>query len=635
MIWRQDHKIGAVFADEISVANTAGSRHRAQQERSAAWDTEDGEKYPIIYHRGSKVGTMPHHSEPTAWISDEFGAPPVGSSANPVPLDGVIDRIAHGLSRVPRWLPPVNVAAVSILAWWTAFGLERSSGGSHIGSTTTALFGAVLTLGAAVLVRALERADQLHGRLEQAVMDAEVDPLTGLPERKAITVEIEARLGDQRGDSLVGVLFCDLDRLKVVNDSLGHEAGDQVLRTAADRIRETIRADDAVGRFAGDKFVVVTGELRTQRDLELLAERLVSTLSEPIELAEGSTEVVSASVGIAWAVPGDVDGLDAPGELIRNADSAMQMAKSDGGAGFATFDPTVRARSVARLELEQDLRRGIKQNELVVHYQPIVDVTTGDAERYEALIRWNHPVRGMIHPADFLSVAAESVLIVDIGNLVLREACHQAVRWSEMTGRQVTVAVNMAERQLLDPGLVGSVTRALAESGLAPHQLELEITEELIMERLDRALLVLRQLELAGVKLGIDDFGTSQASLARLQNLAMVSTLKIDRIFVEGVANESIDRNVVTAIVALASDIEMSIVAEGVETQEQATVLKDLGVHYQQGFLHQRPGPPEMMTRYLERLQNGPAETMDDETFDAAVIKTIEAAVADGTAIEQ
>jgi EAL domain-containing protein (putative c-di-GMP-specific phosphodiesterase class I) len=278
---------------------------------------------------------------------------------------------------------------------------------------------------------------------------------------------------------------------------------------------------------------------------------------------------------------------------------------------------------VARLELEQDLRRGIEKDELVVHYQPIVDVETGDAERYEALIRWNHPVRGMIHPADFLSVAAESSLIVDIGNLVLRRACHQAVRWSEMTGRPITVAVNVAERQLLDLGLVGSVTRALAESGLPPQQLELEITEELIMERLDRALLVLRQLELAGVKLVIDDFGTSQASLARLQSLAMVSTLKIDRVFVEGLANESVDRNIVTAIVSLASGIGMSIVAEGVEQQGQADVLRSLGVRYQQGFLYQRPGPPEKMTRYLHRLQHGSGTLIDHETFDAEVAKAM------------
>ncbi|MDH3294204.1 MAG: EAL domain-containing protein [Acidimicrobiia bacterium] len=539
------------------------------------------------------------------------------------PVERFVDAAAAALGRVPRWLLPVNVAAVTILAWWAAFGLEQATGGTHLGSTLTLVFGVVLTVAVTVFVKALEQIRQLQLRVEQAATDADVDPLTGLMTRKAIAADIQRRLDDQRVECLIGVLFCDLDRLKVVNDSLGHEAGDKVLQVAAQRISRVLRSDDSIGRFAGDKFVIVTSGLRTPRDLELLADRLVTVLSQPTALTDASTQVISASVGIAWSVGEDGTGhYDVSADLLRDADSAMQVAKAEGGGNYAVFDSSVRARAVARLELEQDLRRGIAENELVVHYQPIVDVETGDAERYEALVRWNHPVRGMIHPADFLSVAAESSLIVDIGDRVLHRACHQAVRWTQMTGRPITVAVNVAERQLLDLGLVGSVTKALAESGLPPDQLELEITEELIMERLDRALLVLRQLELAGVKLVIDDFGTSQASLARLQSLAMVSTLKIDRIFVEGLANESVDRNIVTAIVSLASSIGMSIVAEGVEQADQAAVLRALGVRYQQGFLYQRPGPPEMMIRYLQRLQESP-DVLDGESFDAAVAKAM------------
>jgi diguanylate cyclase (GGDEF)-like protein len=547
------------------------------------------------------------------------------------PVERAIDKIAPALGRVPRWLVPVNVAAVAILAWWSALGLEQATASTHIGSTLTLIFGVALTVTVAFTVRALEKIRDLNTRIEEVSSDAGIDQLTGLMTRKAVAADIEQRLAERGVDRLTGVLFCDLDRLKVVNDSLGHEAGDKVLQVAAQRISRVLRPDDAIGRFAGDKFVIVTGGLRTPRDLELLAERLVAVLSQPTSLGQNSTQVVSASIGIAWSVDGDsADGYQSAAELLRDADSAMQVAKSEGGACYAVFEPSVRARAVARLELEQDLRRGIKEDELVVHYQPIVDVESGDAERYEALIRWNHPVRGMIHPADFLSVAAESNLIVDIGHLVLHRACHQAVRWTEMTGHPITVAVNVAERQLLDLGLVGSVTRALAESGLPPHQLELEITEELIMERLDRALLVLRQLELAGVKLVIDDFGTSQASLARLQSLAMVSTLKIDRIFVEGLANESIDRNIVTAIVALASSIGMSIVAEGVEQAAQAEVLRGLGVRYQQGFLYQRPGPPEMMARYLQQLQQNRLKLVDQVTIDAAAKAILKDSISDG-----
>ncbi len=535
-------------------------------------------------------------------------------------LERAFDAIARALATVPRWMLPINVAAVAMLAWITVAAMERSGTVRPLSSALALAFGLLLVISAALVAQAMEIIDHLRARIEVVQAEHSVDPLTGLMARAAISADIKQRLADRSQEYLVGVLFCDLDRLKVVNDSLGHEAGDQILQVAAQRIRRVIRADDSIGRFGGDKFVVVTSALRTPRDLEVLARRLVEALSEPTVLADESTQVVSASVGIAWSAD-DKETADPerPATLLRDADSAMQVAKVEGGAGFSLFDPSVRARTVARLELEQDLRRGIKDDELVVHYQPIVDVISGDAVRYEALVRWNHPVRGMIHPADFLSVAAESSLIVDIGDQVLRQACHQAVRWTEMTGRPITVAVNVAERQLLDLGLVGLVTRALAESGLAPGQLELEVTEELIMERHDRALLVFRQLEMAGVKLVIDDFGTSQASLARLQNLAMVSTLKIDRVFVEGLANESIDRNVVTAIVSLAEDIGMSIVAEGVEQPEQADVLRELGVRLQQGFLYQRPGPADTMVRHLHRLQHGPETDVDDETFDAAV----------------
>ncbi len=516
------------------------------------------------------------------------------------PAHAVLQPLLQAMDRIPHWLPPVNTAAVVAFGWWLSFGLERASGGAHLGSILALVFGTLLTGAAWLLVQALERVAVLDGQLRDIAGNTIVDPLTGMLNRSAITADIEARLTATADDALVGVLFCDLDRLNVINDSLGHQAGDDVVRAAADRLNRALRSVDSVGRFGTGQFVIATSGQRTPRDLEVLADRLVGALAQPTALADDAAQIVSGSVGIAWA---SQDGPDrrpmkpseAAVELLRDADSALQLAKKEGGGRYATFDPDARARTVARLELEQDLRRGIRSDELVVHYQPIVDVVTGQAHRYEALVRWDHPVRGMVHPADFLSVASESNLIVELGNRVLHEACRQAVRWTEQAGSPITVSVNLAERQLLDPGLIGSVTRALAESGLPPGQLELEITEELVMERLDRALLVLRQLELAGVGLVIDDFGTSQSSLARLQRLAMVSTLKIDRVFVEGVANESIDRRVVTAIVTQAADLGMTVVAEGVEQSDQADMLAELGVGLQQGFLHQRPGPAEAM----------------------------------------
>jgi diguanylate cyclase (GGDEF)-like protein len=546
-------------------------------------------------------------------------------------LDRLVASVAKLVTHFPRWVVLANLSALSVLAWWASLAIELSGRRSHLGSTLVLISSLGLTLVAIALVTVLQRTARLG--LQRALVghEARHDPLTGVLSRAGITADIGRRLEDPSGEGVTGILFCDIDRLKVINDSLGHGAGDQVLQIVAARLAGAVRDNDSIGRFAGDKFVIASSELPAVRDLEILADRLTESLKRPVVLADGSSQSVSCSIGIAWTARragrrwrptldrlGSVPEESATtGELLRDAGSAMNTVKSGGGVGYALFDPEVRARAVARLQLEQDLRRGLAGGEIVVHYQPILDVATGDADRYEALVRWQHPERGMIHPADFLSVAAESSLIVDIGELVLEQACQQGVEWTGRAGHPVTVAVNMGERQLLDLALVGSVSRALAESGLPPGQLELEITEELVIDKLDQAMLVLRQLELLGVGLAIDDFGTSQASLARLQRLAMVSTLKIDRVFVEGLADASIDRSIVAAVVNLAGEIGMSVVAEGVEQVDQSRILSDLGVRFQQGFLYQRPGPPEVMDRHIRRLAQRPRLVPVDSGFSA------------------
>ncbi len=554
-------------------------------------------------------------------------APPVDEGHDR--LDRLVGSVAKLVARFPRWVVLANLSALSVLAWWASLAIELSGGPSHLGSTLVLTTSLGLTLVTVVLVTVLQRMARLGRERGLVGHEARLDPLTGVLSRAGITTDIGRRLEDPSGDGVTGILFCDIDRLKVINDSLGHDAGDQVLQIVAARLAGAVRDNDSIGRFAGDKFVIATSELPAVRDLEILADRLTESLERPVVLADGSSQSVSCSIGIAWTARragrrwrptldrlGSVtDESVTTGELLRDAGSAMNTVKSGGGVGYALFDPEVRARAVARLQLEQDLRRGLAGGEIVVHYQPILDVATGDADRYEALVRWQHPERGMIHPADFLSVAAESSLIVDIGELVLNQACQQAVEWTEQAGHPVTVAVNMGERQLLDPALVGTVSRALAENGLPPGRLELEITEELVIDKLDQAMLVLRQLELLGVGLAIDDFGTSQASLARLQRLAMVSTLKIDRVFVEGLADASIDRSIVAAVVNLADEIGMSVVAEGVERVDQSRILSDLGVRFQQGFLYQRPGPPEAIDRHIQRLAQRPRLTPVDSGF--------------------
>ena len=479
-----------------------------------------------------------------------------------------------------------------------------SLAGSILGRPGAALLvagvtGVAAAMAAATIGRVSLRAATAERSLARARAGAELDGLTGLPGRAAVIAAVEARLEARDRRALVGVLVCGLDRLDAVNDALGHEAGDEVIRVAAQRIRGIVRDTDTVGRIGSDRFVVVPDGLPTARDLQILADRLNEALRRPTALAGEATPVVPASIGIAHATG---EGEATAGDLLRDADAARSRASAAGGDRSVMFDAAERAEAVARLRLEQELRVAIDDGQVAVHYQPIVDSRSGAVDRLEALIRWDHPRRGTVLPGEFLPVAAESRLIVDLGRFVLVEACRQAVEWSERYERPISVAVNVAERQLLDLGLVEVVTRALATTGLPAAQLQLEVSEDVLLDRLDHCLVALRQLDLLGVELAIDDFGTSQASLGRLKGLAMVSTLKIDRVFVADLATggpDGVDRKIVAAIVALASSVGMAVVAEGVETAGQAELLRELGVDQLQGFLFERPGPAAALESVL------------------------------------
>lgn len=472
-------------------------------------------------------------------------------------------------------------------AEWTVEAGPVAGSAVHRGSWILLVSGLIAASGVTVVARALQASRSKSDRLARIEFDARHDPLTGLTNRKGLTDELEACLGDRRNNNLVGVLLLDLDRLKVVNDSIGHSAGDEVLAAVADRLRQAVREGDTVGRFGGDEFIVVSSGVPAIRDLTMLADRILDSLREPAVLSDESSQMISASIGIAYVAAGDGDAES----LLRDADVAMYKAKEAGGGRYVVFDADLREQAVARLEVERELRRAIRTGQLHVYYQPIVDSNTGTVDRLEALVRWEHPVRGMMSPGAFLSVAAESGLIVDVGEHVLRESCRQAAAWSSAVGHPVMVSVNVAERQLIDTGLFELVRRVLAETGLDPSQLELELSEEIIVERLDTRLTILRELVDLGVKLAIDDFGTSRASLSQLKRLDMVSTLKIDRAFVVDVANEAVDRKIVTAIVALADSMGMETVAEGVEEAAQIAVLRSLGITLFQGFYFHRPAP--------------------------------------------
>jgi diguanylate cyclase (GGDEF)-like protein/PAS domain S-box-containing protein len=401
------------------------------------------------------------------------------------------------------------------------------------------------------------------------------DELTGLPNRALLADRLQTALAQRDAADELTVLFFDLDGFKLVNDTYGHDAGDRLLVLVADRLRNLMRAGDTLSRLAGDEFVAVCPGLRPPA-ARALADRALSALGRPFDL--GDTQVqVSASVGIAHATgPQNLD------NLVAAADTAMLEAKRERRGGVVTFDAALAARPRDRLRRIQDLRRAIEAGELVVHYQPQVQLSSGRVVAAEALARWQHPDRGLLHPADFIPLAEQSGLIVDLGRIVLERACVQAALWQP--SGPLPVAVNISARQLADDQLLDHVADALAKSGLPPCLLRLELTETSIMDDVGRAVRVLGQLRDLGVELSIDDFGTGYSSLACLTQLPL-DELKIDRAFIDGVQNQGRDREVVKAIIAMARALELRVIAEGVETATQAESVRALGCAVAQGFL--------------------------------------------------
>ena len=421
------------------------------------------------------------------------------------------------------------------------------------------------------------------------------DHLTGLPNR-ALFVDRAARAIELSGrrDSGVAVLFLDLDRFKVINDSLGHEAGDRLLRATADRLAEAIRPTDTLARFAGDEFAVLCEEVASVEDAVGVASRLIGCLERPVAL--GASEVViSASVGVA--MPRGPD--PSPEDLVRDADTAMYLAKEQGRGRVEVFDERLRKRAVRRLETESGLRRAIEANELRLAFQPEVDLLTGHLAGIEALVRWEHPDRGLLPPSEFIEVAEETGLVNAVGAWVLREAAAQLARWRSAYPHMVEVAmaVNVSARQLTDPQLIADVVAAVtAAGGGAP--LCLEITETALLESASPAGDTLRRLKTKGVLLGIDDFGTSYSSLSNFTRLAP-DFLKVDRSFVGGLGIDAHDTAIVAAVVNLAHTLGLFVIAEGVESSEQVDRLRRLGCDLIQGFVVSEPLAAEEFERAM------------------------------------
>ena len=416
------------------------------------------------------------------------------------------------------------------------------------------------------------------------------DPLTDLPNRALLSRRIHEALVKIAGEAEgVAVLFIDLDRFKVINDSEGHAIGDVVLQQVAERFRRRLLPGETLGRFGGDEFMVVCGRLTNQREAIAAADRFASELREPLALADGSELFVTASIGIAYSADASV-----PAEsLIRNADVAMYRAKDQGRNQRVTFQENLDQRAVEQLTLERALRAGIETKQFELHYQPVVQLSDGAMTQVEALVRWNRPGHGLVLPATFIPIAEETGLIVPIGWWVLGEAVTNAASWPTLPdGREVEVAVNLSARQLADAELVEVVSDALDHTGLDPERLCFEVTESALVQDVEHAVSSLNRLKKLGVRIAIDDFGTGYATLDYVRHFSMADYLKIDRAFIEGVDRVgSQEAAIVSAAIALAKSLGFTVVAEGVETLFQMEALRALDCELAQGFLFSRPVP--------------------------------------------
>jgi diguanylate cyclase len=424
---------------------------------------------------------------------------------------------------------------------------------------------------------------------------AQYDPLTNLANRALFHDRLEHALARaERHEGMLALLFLDLDRFKAVNDTLGHVGGDALLKQVGHRVSARMRESDTVARLGGDEFAIIIEDVIEARDAARVADDLVKILSEPFIVNEHEIPM-HVSIGIAVSPPSKGD------RLIKDADAAMYRAKREGGNNHQFYTEEMNVQASERLMLERDLRHALDRDELLLHYQPQVDLATGDIVGAEALLRWQHHERGLVSPADFIPVLAETGLIIPVGEWVLEEACRQVGAWHDSGFAQIRIAVNLSARQLPRGDLVDAVERALEESGLDPGCLELEITESLLVEDSEAGLRAVDLLKNAvgGLSISIDDFGTGYSSLSRLKALP-IERLKIDRSFIDGVTTDSGDAAITAAVISLGHSLRLQVTAEGVETAEQLAFLREQDCDEAQGFYFSRPLPACEFARLLD-----------------------------------
>ncbi|HYS87967.1 MAG TPA: EAL domain-containing protein, partial [Bradyrhizobium sp.] len=413
------------------------------------------------------------------------------------------------------------------------------------------------------------------------------DSLTDLANRVLLNERLEYALDRTDPEQMVAVHHLDLDQFKAVNDTFGHPAGDKLLKIVADRLRGLVRETDTIARMGGDEFVIVQSAIADPADATSLAQRVIRLMSEPYDL-DGQQAVIGASIGIAVG-PGDGSSAD---KLLRNADLALYRAKGDGRGTFRFFEPAMDLQMQTRRIMEQELRKALPAGEFELYYQPVVNLVSNEISGFEALLRWNHPTKGMIAPATFIPLSEEIGFIVPLGEWVIRQACAAAARWPG----ELRVAVNISAVQFRSAGLMQVIVGALANSGLDPTRLEIEITETVLLESKETTLDVLHQLRALGVRIAMDDFGTGYSSLTYLQCFPF-DKIKIDRSFVKDIAENTGSLNIVRAVAALANGMGMTATAEGVETREQLDRITSEGCTEMQGFLFSQPLPAHEIER--------------------------------------
>jgi len=496
---------------------------------------------------------------------------------SPAPSAAKIQFILAEISRINENLTPVEIQFDEALgdASRTTYRLLQAI--MLVATPGLLIFGTLLSL------RILQQKRRTENRVNHMAFH---DELTSLPNRMMLNQRLDQALSRHcRAGTQLAILFMDLDRFKVINDSLGHGAGDILLCQVADRLRSESRKGDTVARMGGDEFVLLVENPETLTDVSACAQRVVERLSAPYMLGSNDCHI-TLSIGIS-IYPSD--GVDSQ-TLLKAADMAMYRAKETGRNNYLHYAPSMNVHTLERLELESDLRHALDRGEFLLHYQPKVETATGMIIGTEALLRWKHPLRGLIPPTSFIPLAEETGLIVPIGEWVLATACAQNKAWQDQGLTNLTVSVNLSARQFGDPMLLEKLIRIIGASGLDPSSLELEITESMVMSHGACAVAVLENLKSIGVQIAIDDFGTGYSSLAYLKRFP-IDTLKVDRSFIRDIPADSSDMKITRAIIALAHGLRLKVVAEGVETADQLKFLRAHHCDSVQGYFLYRPLP--------------------------------------------